>query len=63
MTDKPQIDARGQLRHLITLEDFDRARLHALLDRAEALRRESREGARPLDLLAGRTVINLFFEP
>ena len=28
-----------------------------------AMRKASRDGARPLDLLAGRTVINLFFEP
>jgi aspartate carbamoyltransferase catalytic subunit len=61
--DELQFDADGKLRHLITLEGFDRARIHGLLDRAETLRRESHEGTRPLDLLAGRTVINLFFEP
>ncbi len=61
--DDLQFDASGRLRHLITLADFERARLHALLDRAEELRRESHDGTRPLDLLTGRTVINLFFEP
>jgi aspartate carbamoyltransferase catalytic subunit len=53
----------GRLRHLITLDGFDRARIHALLDRADAMRADSRGGTRSLDLLAGRTLINLFFEP
>ena len=60
MTD-PQIDARGRLRHLITLNGLGRERIVALLDRAVALRDAYRTGAltRPL---AGRTVMNLFFE-
>ncbi len=58
-----QFDRSGRLRHLITLAGIGRTRIEALLDRAEAMRRDSREGTRPLDLLAGRTVINLFFEP
>jgi aspartate carbamoyltransferase catalytic subunit len=35
----------------------------ALLDRAESLRQQTNDGATPLDILHGRTVINLFFEP
>jgi aspartate carbamoyltransferase catalytic subunit len=58
----PQIDADGRLRHLLTLEDLGRARIEALLDRAAALRAEFRRGAGIAPLLAGRTVINLFFE-
>ncbi len=57
-----QIDSAGRLRHLVTLEGLPRERIVALLDRAEHLRAASRGGTRPLDLLAGRTVINLFFE-
>jgi aspartate carbamoyltransferase catalytic subunit len=53
----------GRPRHLLTLEGMPRAHIEALLDRAEALRSASHGGTRPLDLLAGRTVINLFFEP
>jgi len=53
----------GRLRHLITLDGFDCTRIHALLDRADAMRADSRGGAQSLDLLAGRTLINLFFEP
>lgn len=58
-----QVDADGRLRHLITLEGIPRACLIALLDRAETLRDQSGGGARTLDLLDGRTIINLFFEP
>ena len=58
-----QLGVNGRLRHLITLDGLSRAQIVALLDRAEGLRDESRGGTRPLDLLRGRTVINLFFEP
>ena len=60
MTD-PQIDAQGRLRHLLTLNGLGRERIAALLDRAVALREAYRTDAltRPL---AGRTVMNLFFE-
>lgn len=47
------------MQHLLTLEDLDRTSLTRLLDRAEHFRAH---GA-PRDLLAGRTVLTLFFEP
>ena len=47
------------MRHLLTLEDLNRTSLTRLLDRAEHFRSH---GA-PRDLLAGRTVLTLFFEP
>lgn len=56
-------DIHHRLRHLITLEDVDRATLMHLMDRADLLREASQNGSRKLDLLAGRTVMNLFFEP
>ena len=49
-------------RHLITLNGLGRERIVALLDRAAALRTAYREGTLA-PLLAGRTVMNLFFEP
>ena len=52
-----------RLRHLTTLENLPRASIERLLDRAEALRDACAHGTRKLDLLAGRTVLNLFFEP
>ncbi|HET7268719.1 MAG TPA: aspartate carbamoyltransferase catalytic subunit [Oleiagrimonas sp.] len=51
------------LRHLTTLDGLDRATVTRLLDRAEHMREASHHGTRKLDLLAGRTVLNLFFEP
>lgn len=47
------------MHHLLTLRDLDRATLVRLLDRAEHFRVR---GA-PRELLAGRTVLTLFFEP
>jgi aspartate carbamoyltransferase catalytic subunit len=61
-TNVQQIE-QGRLRHLLTLDGLPRDRIVRLLDRAEEMRGSSRSGARPLDLLARRTVINLFFEP
>jgi len=58
-----QLDASGRLRHLLTLDGLPQATILALLDRAEALRTQSRGGTVPLNLLRGRTVMNLFFEP
>jgi aspartate carbamoyltransferase catalytic subunit len=52
-----------RLRHLISLHDLDRDCIARLLDRAEAMREASHHGTRKLDLLAGRTILNLFFEP
>ncbi|HEX8778180.1 MAG TPA: aspartate carbamoyltransferase catalytic subunit [Rhodanobacter sp.] len=52
-----------RLRHLTTLEHLPRASVERLLDRAIALRDACAHGTRKLDTLAGRTVLNLFFEP
>ena len=53
----------SRLRHLTTLENLPRATIERLLDRAEALRDACAHGTRKLDVLTGRTVLNLFFEP
>jgi aspartate carbamoyltransferase catalytic subunit len=60
-TTDPQIDAQGRLRHFLTLNGLGRERIGALLDRAAAMRDAYRGGALP-QTLAGRTVMNLFFE-
>lgn len=52
-----------RLRHLTTLENMPRATIERLLDRSIAMRDACAHGTRKLDLLAGRTVLNLFFEP
>jgi aspartate carbamoyltransferase catalytic subunit len=51
-----------RLRHLTTLENLPRDTIERLLDRAEALRDACAHGTRKLDILAGRTVLNLLFE-
>ncbi len=63
MSSDVQIDAHGKLRHLLTLDGLSTTTVTRLLDRAEFLRERTRNGAKPLALLLGRTVINLFFEP
>jgi len=52
-----------RLRHLTTLENMPRATIERLLDRAVSMRDACAHGTRKLDLLAGRTILNLFFEP
>ena len=61
MTD--QLHPDGRLRHLLTLEGLPRPQLERLLERAAALRARALHGRGPRTALAGRTVVNLFFEP
>lgn len=58
-----QLDSQQRLRHLITLDRLPTSLLVKLLDRADALQAGFDAGTRKLDLLHGRTVVNLFFEP
>lgn len=58
-----QIDANGRMRHLLTLDGLGRGRIDALLNRAFELRDASRRGDGLAQLLQGRTIVNLFFEP
>lgn len=62
MTRSVQTDTHRRLRHLISLEHLPAAEILRLLDRAESLRQEWFVNRRKLDLLHGRTVVNLFFE-
>jgi aspartate carbamoyltransferase catalytic subunit len=45
--------------HLLGIETLDKGTILALLDRADGIH----QGKKPSDVLAGRTVINLFMEP
>jgi len=58
-----QFDARGRLRHLVTLKDLSRAQLVELLDLADGFITPYGEFPARDPALAGRTVANLFFEP
>ena len=53
----------GRLRHLLSLDGLGRDEIEGLLDRAEALRPQALDGRANLQALAGRTIVNLFFEP
>ena len=58
-----QFDAKGRLRHLLSLEGLGRQALTTLLDRAETFRVTPGDAPRRHSALTGRTVANLFFEP
>ncbi|HSC47747.1 MAG TPA: aspartate carbamoyltransferase catalytic subunit, partial [Gammaproteobacteria bacterium] len=58
-----QLDHRGRLHHLLTLEGIERPALEALLEKAQSFCVRPGERVRRYDTLAGRTVVNLFFEP
>lgn len=56
-------DHPAPLQHLLTLADLSRAQLEELLERAAVFRLAPDEPARHYDLLSGKTVAQLFFEP
>lgn len=58
-----QLDAAGDLRHLLTLKGLSRETLTELLDEAECFVSPPGSYAKRSQSLAGRTVANLFFEP
>ena len=58
-----QFDARGELRHLLTLKGLSRNRVATLLDDAQSVVRPPGEPVARSDALRGVTVANLFFEP
>jgi aspartate carbamoyltransferase catalytic subunit len=58
-----QFGPKGQLQHLLTLADFPRKTLNGLLDRAEQFYVKPGDPSPQYDLLAGKTIVNLFFEP
>jgi aspartate carbamoyltransferase catalytic subunit len=62
-TEFNQLSPNGKLRHLLTLEGLDRSILQQLMDRAETYLRPAGQPPARDDLLLGRTVANLFFEP
>jgi aspartate carbamoyltransferase catalytic subunit len=58
-----QRDARGRLRHLLTLDGLTRQEILDLLESAQGYVRPAGEPPARDTSLAGRTVANLFFEP
>jgi aspartate carbamoyltransferase catalytic subunit len=58
-----QLDNQGRLRHLLTLDGLPREVLLQLLDRAQQLHEHADRGSGLRDVLAGKVVCTLFFEP
>ena len=58
-----QLNREGQLRHFLTTEGLSREQLTEILDTAEGFLDPVSGIIRNSSLLAGRTVMNLFFEP
>ncbi|WP_028007955.1 aspartate carbamoyltransferase catalytic subunit [Solimonas flava] len=58
-----QLDARGRLCHLLTLDGLPRELLIDILDEAEAHDKVLRGQDKKQGTLSGRTIVNLFFEP
>lgn len=58
-----QLDARGNLQHLLTIEGLQREHLIQLLDKAETCFSAATGQLLPTTELRGVTVANLFFEP
>jgi aspartate carbamoyltransferase catalytic subunit len=58
-----QLNERGELRHLIDLADLDRGHLEEIIELAKRYLAPVGEPAPRDDILRGRTVANLFFEP
>ncbi len=58
----PQLNAHGELIHLLSLEGLSREMLHHILDRAEPFTAVAEREVKKVPLLRGKSVFNLFFE-
>jgi aspartate carbamoyltransferase catalytic subunit len=62
MSRHPQLNARGELQHLLTIEGLPRALITQILDTASGFVGVSERDVKKLPLLRGKQVFNLFFE-
>jgi aspartate carbamoyltransferase catalytic subunit len=62
LRDNLQVDAKGRLRHFLTVEGLSKDQLVAIMDTAESLASVSEQAVKKVPLLRGKTVVNLFFE-
>lgn len=58
-----QLDAKGRLKHFLTIEGIDRSLLLEILDYAESFAAVGERAVKKVPLLRGKTIANLFFEP
>ena len=59
----PQLNAAGELQHLLSIEGLPRAILTQILDTAESFVGVTEREVKKVPLLQGKSVFNLFFEP
>jgi aspartate carbamoyltransferase catalytic subunit len=57
-----QLDAKGNLKHFLTVEGLNRDLLVEILDRSEAFLGVARQAVKKVPLCKGKVVANLFFE-
>ena len=63
MTRNPQLNANGELQHLLSIEGLPPAILNQILDTAESFAGVTEREVKKVPLLRGKSVFNLFFEP
>ena len=63
MQRSPQLNANGELHHLLTIEDLPAAILRQILDTALRFVAVTEREVKKLPLLRGKAIFNLFFEP
>ena len=62
MQRNPQLDANGELQHLLSIEGLPRETLLKILDTAESFAGVTERDIKKVPLLRGKSVFNLFFE-
>ena len=62
MPRNPQLNANGELQHLLSMEGLPRALLVQILDTAESFAGVTERDIKKVPLLRGKSVFNLFFE-
>lgn len=63
MPRNPQLDANGELQHLLSIEGLPRDILLHILDTARSFVSVTEQEIKKVPLLRGKSIFNLFFEP
>ena len=58
----PQLNAAGELIHLLSIEGLPKAMIHRILDTAESFLSVTDRDVKQVPLLRGKSVFNVFFE-
>jgi aspartate carbamoyltransferase catalytic subunit len=63
LSNNPQLNAKGELHHLLSLEGLPREIIVQILDTAQSFVGVTQREVKKVPLLRGKAVFNLFFEP